>query len=202
MELTHTQQDQWTAPLYVFVCVFACTCMGPLCFQDTQCENNYRRRLLRWQVNMASSVTKIAAIRENPQGNTRTHLKLLLLHLNKTQTCLWESASLTHVDVPLHIKTWVMLLYLPCRHAFSRGDVVVYGEMEEEETAWSREGQSWSVLREADWHKPLLKLPVCVCPCVRGSWLEPGGRHGYVLVKSHGRRCRGLQESMWWTRQD
>lgn len=92
-----------------------------------------------------------------------------------TQTYLRESDSLTHVDVPPHIKTWVMLLHLASRHAFGGGDAVVYGEMEEEEAAWSREGQTWSVLREANWHKPLLKLPACVCLCVRGTWLEPRG---------------------------
>lgn len=83
-----------------------------------------------------------------------------------------------------------MLLHLVSQHAFSCRDVVVYGEVEEKEAAWSREGQTWSVLREVNCHKPLLKLPVCVslrqgnmpgakgaCACV--CWinllvLEPG----------------------------
>lgn len=66
-----------------------------------------------------------------------------------------------------------MLLHFSSRRAFSHGDVVVYGEMEEKEATWSRGGQTWSVLTEVKCHKSLLKLPVEVCPCVRGTPLEP-----------------------------
>lgn len=86
---------------------------------------------------------------------------------------MW-AASWTHALYPFHlISKHEWCYYTWCRHAFSHRDVVVYGEMQEEEAAWSREGQTWSVLREANWHTPLLKLPACVCPCVRGTWLEP-----------------------------